>query len=392
MTPSLQPPPAAAEAAASRLPGWRPLGAGAVALASAALAWQGGALALGGLAAAGLALPWLLRGAAARKAAAAVAADEPRVSGGRVGAEVMVSQVVPVWGRQLEVTRAAAADSVGLLLENFAGMSATLDQMVQRTAGFGPGLDADPLHDALERSDGPLAVLLAPSERAFAQRDAAVAELAACAAATAELRQLGAQAREIGKHTRLVAFNAAIEANREGQGADGGALAVAQEMRMLAERIAQVGQRIEAGVGQLEQRVNAQRTRAELQDTTPEELRQELALAARQALSALLGGAGGLAGAMQAMGELQRTGQQLRDQVDAQFIHFQFGDRLSQMLSIVASDMQNFARWVAMNPYATQSDAVEWLGNLEASYTMEEQRAQHHGNVHVDRGSEVEFF
>ena len=73
-------------------------------------------------------------------------------------------------------------------------------------------------------------------------------------------------------------------------------------------------------------------------------------------------------------------------------MHFQFGDRLSQMLDIVAKDMQNFARWVAANPYATQSDAAEWLANLEASYTMEEQRSQHHGNVHIDRGSEIEFF
>ena len=32
------------------------------------------------------------------------------------------------------------------------------------------------------------------------------------------------------------------------------------------------------------------------------------------------------------------------------------------------------------------------LAKLEASYTMEEQRSQHHGNVHIDRGSEIEFF
>ena len=74
------------------------------------------------------------------------------------------------------------------------------------------------------------------------------------------------------------------------------------------------------------------------------------------------------------------------------FVHFQFGDRLGQMLDIVGEDMQKFAHWVAANPYATQSDAADWLATLQASYTMEEQRSQHHGNVHIDRGSEVEFF
>ena len=62
------------------------------------------------------------------------------------------------------------------------------------------------------------------------------------------------------------------------------------------------------------------------------------------------------------------------------------------MLSIVGNDMDEFTRWVAMHPDATAADAAEWLAALQASYTMDEQRSSHHGNVHVDRGSEIEFF
>ena len=50
------------------------------------------------------------------------------------------------------------------------------------------------------------------------------------------------------------------------------------------------------------------------------------------------------------------------------------------------------ARWIAQNPHPPATEAAQWLARLEASYTMEEQRSEHHGNVHVDRGSEVEFF
>ena len=109
----------------------------------------------------------------------------------------------------------------------------------------------------------------------------------------------------------------------------------------------------------------------------------------RDYLNGLLGAMGG---ALRSSGEVKAAAETLAQQLEATFVHFQFGDRLSQMLDIVARDMQSFARWVEANPYATQSDAAEWLANLEASYTMEEQRSQHHGNVHIDRGSEVEFF
>ena len=82
----------------------------------------------------------------------------------------------------------------------------------------------------------------------------------------------------------------------------------------------------------------------------------------------------------------------LATQFDNVFVHFQFGDRVSQMLSIISNDMLNFARWVADHPRATQSDAADWLAALDASYTMEEQRSHHHGNVHVQHNSGVEFF
>lgn len=312
----------------------------------------------------------------------------PRVSGGRVGAEVMVSQVVPVWGKQIDVTRQAAADGLASLLDCFARMAGALGSLSDNLEHFAPSVDAGALDGALDGASGPLAALLAPSRRAFAQRDEAVAELSRCAEAVDELRQLGRTAREIGKHTRLVAFNASIEAHRGGSDL-AGAQAVANETGMLAERMAEVGERIERLVSRLERALSAQRLRAEVSDTTPDELQLELQLRAREALGGLLGGLGG---ALHGSGALKEASASLQQQLEETFVHFQFGDRLSQMLSIVGNDMANFARWVAAHPYATQSDAAEWLANLEASYTMEEQRSQHHGNVHIDRGSEVEFF
>lgn len=379
---------------------WR-LGAAALLLsASALLGWQGGPWGAGMALLAALLLPWLLR---AQQSAAGGAVpdplrDVPRVSGGRVGAEVMVSQVVPVWGKQLDITREASAEGLGKLLESFSAMAGALGELSSQIDTSQVTLAPGAMDAALE-GDSPtrtaLQALLRSSERAIAQRDAAVAELVNCSNALQGLRQLGRQARELGKHTRLVAFNATIEANRStggssnSQNRDGGNQAVADETRMLASRIAEVGEQIERLVAKLDRSLTPERLRGEVGDTTPEELRLELDLAARTALTGLLGAMGG---ALRSTGDLKAAAQTLGSQLEETFVHFQFGDRLSQMLDIVARDMHNFAHWVAANPYATQSDAADWLAKLEASYTMEEQRSQHHGNVHIDRGSEIEFF
>ena len=397
-------PPTIAPAAASTIPGgrgqrpgaWQLAAAGALLLTCGLLGWQGGAWGAGAALAAALLLPWLLRQRQAPALDGAEALDPlldmPRVSGGRVGAEVMVSQVVPVWGKQLDITRAAAADGLGQLLDGFSQMSGALNSLAAQIdhsqVTLAPGaLDAALAADSPARTA--VLALLAPSQRAFDQRDAAVAQLVNCSNAMQELRQLGRQARELGKHTRLVAFNASIEANRGGQGQDGASQAVANETRMLAARIAEVGEQVERVVARLDRELTPERLRGEVADTTPEELAKELALAARNALTALLDAMGG---ALRSSGEVKAAAQTLGSQLEETFVNFQFGDRLSQMLDIVAKDMRNFAHWVGANPYATQSDAADWLSTLEASYTMEEQRSQHHGNVHIDRGSEVEFF
>lgn len=395
------PPPSSGlvQALGGRLPGrWRLAAAAALVLACGLLGWRGGAWGMGAALAAAVLLPRLLLGWASPAAGGADTSgldpmlDEPRVSGGRVGAEVMVSQVVPVWGKQLDITRVAAADGLGLLLDGFSQMAGALgtlaSQIEHSQVSVAPGaVDAALAPDSPAQAG--LQGLLAPSQRAFAQRDAAVAQLVNCHNAMQELRGLGRQAREVGKHTRLVAFNASIEANRGSQAQGSGAQAVANETRMLAARIADVGEQIERVISRLDRALTPERLRGEIADTTPDELALELQLAARTALNDLLGAMGG---ALRSSGDVKAAAETLSQQLEETFVHFQFGDRLSQMLDIVAKDMQNFARWVAANPYATQSDAAEWLANLEASYTMEEQRSQHHGNVHIDRGSEIEFF
>lgn len=365
----------------------RPLGA-VLLLGSAVAAWPGGWVALLGVVMAAVGAYLALRPGA--QPAPVAAAAKPS-AGSRVGAEVMVSEVVPVWSRQLEVTRDAASEGLSGILQVFTQMNDALQTLTQNLSSFQLSAAPGAVHEAVGREAEALNTLTAASQRAFAQRNEAMAELSRCADSLGELLQLAKQVREIARHMRLVAFNASIEANRNrGSGSgEGGSQAVAVELRTLSTRMAETGERVERVVLALQGSIRKARQTGEVQDTTPEELRLEIDIQAREALRVLLGGVGA---ALQGSQSVQEASALLRDQLESVFMHFQFGDRVSQMLSIVANDMSNFAIWVAAHPQATQTDAAQWLAALEASYTMDEQRSSHHGNVHVDKSAGVEFF
>jgi methyl-accepting chemotaxis protein len=371
-------------------------------------AWTGGALGLLGAAGLAGAIWLLLQGqAGADKSSAHIPVNAVMAvqTGQRQGAEVMVAQVVPIWSRQVEVTRDAASDGLNGLLQTFAEISGALTSLSGSLASFSVSASPGAVDEAVRAESPALQALTAASSRAFAERDAAVAELGRCVEGLSELQHLAKQSRELARHTRLVAFNASIESNRQTGGASsvansqagaapgsnqqGGSQAVATELRMLAGRIGETAEKIERVVNAMTGAVRKARRVGEVGDTSPEELRLEIDLSARRALDAMLGTLGT---SMQSSGEVRQAAENLAAQLEATFMHFQFGDRISQMLSIVANDMSNFAQWVAANPRATQSDAADWLTALEASYTMEEQRSTHHGNVHVEQSAAVEFF
>ena len=362
-------------------------------------AWQGGwpgvATALPG---ALLTIWGAARRAAGPVAAMAGMADDPvaetPLSMGRdpraAGANLMVQRVVPVWAKQMDVTREASEAGMAELLQGFSTISTLLSELTEQLESYQPATAPGALGDAVVTHAPALETLLQPVQRAFDQRAAAVDRLGACARALTQLQQLSREAREIGRHTRLVAFNASIEANRQQPSTrDGGSQQVAAEVRTLSERVVAVCDRLDALTAELAQ-ASADGHRAGLVgDTNPEELRLECELRAREALQLMMTSLGG---AMHGAVRMREAGHAVSHALDEVFTHFQFGDRISQMLQIVGQDMTNFSAWVAAHPQATVGDAQAWLLKLEKSYTMDEQRANHHGHQHVDRGSEVDFF
>ena len=90
--------------------------------------------------------------------------------------------------------------------------------------------------------------------------------------------------------------------------------------------------------------------------------------------------------------DLQETGVLVRDEVERVLMNFQMQDRLSQILTCVMEDMARMGEHLQQGGDLSMTKAGEWLAQLDASYTMEEQRSQHHGNTTIQRETGIEFF
>lgn len=329
--------------------------------------------------------------ALARSPGRADGAAEPAGAG---DARLMIESVVPVWKRQLEATKSAAESGFTHILETFSRVSDGLSRVAQSAdlsdAASASSGDVDHL---LQKRPEAVERLLVPMQRALAQREAARAMLEAGDDTLAALLRLAQQQRADARHLRMVATNASIEANRSKTAGSGDARcrfdAVAAEIRALASSAGTLAEQTLQGLGALQQQLKPLRRDAVLNDAGIDELMLETRLQARAVLVELLTELGA---SLQASRELRTLSHGLRDDLDQVFVGFQSGDRVSQMLDILGRDLARLAAWNATGQPATRADAAQWLAELERSYTMDEQRSQHHGTTAIQRDAGVEFF
>jgi hypothetical protein len=242
MTVSALPVPTAPRPSSSLSRAARALAMVAIVGVCALLAWQGGPVGLAGLALAAVA-GWRLM-----PAFAAAGGELPEAPvDGRLGAEVMVSEVVPVWSRQMQLTGDVAQEGVGGILESFSSISGALqslvDQLQAQTIAAEPGqVDA-----TVRGQAAALEPLLAASQRAFEQRDAAFVEV--LAASPRRLHPNCKQQAKLARETRPPHPAGGLQrvdrgAAQPGNRGHDGSQAVANELRDLAARMAATGEAV----------------------------------------------------------------------------------------------------------------------------------------------------
>lgn len=300
----------------------------------------------------------------------------------------LVGEVLPVWCRQIESARSHSEESVGNILASFSSISDRLEQAVQMTQGNKLSLSSHSADEMVQSNDVALAQMLAPMRQAMQARDQVYAKLDMLGEAMSDLRQISLQIKQLARRINMVALNASVEASRAGE-LGSGFMVVAQEVRQLATQSGDAANKMMSRTNGIDVELQELRNQAAAQDTSDEALRDQAAANARQVISGLLNSLGDM---NRSSRELQDAGAAVHEEFERVLMNFQTQDRLSQMLCCVMDDINRLNDWLQQGGDLSAAQAGEWLARLDASYTMEEQRSEHHGNASIQRETAVEFF
>lgn len=300
----------------------------------------------------------------------------------------LVSEVLPVWQRHIENARKHSDDSFSQILGAFGSISDRLDTAMRATQGKQRKFSAHSADEVLNQNQDALDKLLAPLQEVTAMRDKAYLRLDAISQAMADLRHVAQQINQLARRTTMVALNASVEASRAGEQGSG-FVVVAQEVRQLAHQSGEAAHKMLSRTQDIDRDIQELRLQAAACDGGDEAMREQAERSARAAIGGLMSSLDHL---NRSSRDLQEAGEAVHQEVERVMVNFQSHDRLSQMLCCVMDDMRRMCEWVQQGGDLDATQAGEWLARLDASYTMEEQRAEHFGNTSIQRETAVEFF
>lgn len=300
----------------------------------------------------------------------------------------LVEGVLPVWQRHIDTARRHSEESIGQILASFGTINDRLEEAIRFTQGQAAATTTRSVDAMLRDHDGAFQAMLEPMREMQSSRDEVLDRLDEIGKVMTHLRQSAVQIKQLARRTTMVALNASVEASRAGQDGSGFAV-VAAEVQQLATQSGQVAQQMMSRTSTVEEQIASLRVRSAVLDRGDDALQVRAEAAARVVVADLLGDLSHLSRTSR---ELQSAGNAVQEEVERVLMNFQSQDRLSQMLDCVTTDMQLMSDWLASGSDVGVTQIEQWLERLDASYTMEEQRAEHHGNAAIQRETAIEFF
>lgn len=290
-------------------------------------------------------------------------------------------EVLPVWGRHIRFSREYFAHSMGVLTENFAGMSGRLHAAAAASSQGHDGEFVCVLDDAQAR-------LLAVMDELKEALSVGARQIEQMAQITQHADRLAGMASEVGaiaRHTNLLALNAAIEAARAGESGKGFAV-VAKEVRHLSQESSRTALEIGQLIAQVSEAIV--NTRA-----TQEDLVSESNLIFERSSTTIASVIDRIQSLAQQMldtsGAMARESERVRTEIDQVLVSVQSQDRVCQMLDHTEQDLSRLTELVAASaPQNTMPALPEaWLARLQSTYTTPEERTLHEGHSWPDMPS-----
>lgn len=295
------------------------------------------------------------------------------------------TSVLPVWARHIESARSQTEEAIIALTTRFSNLVQRIEAAVQASQSATSDMGETSARDhnilsLLSESQTELHSIIDALQSALQTKERMMQEVVSLSSFADELTSMAADVAAIADQTNLLALNAAIEAARSGDAGRGFAV-VAHEIRQLSNMSRDTGSRIREKVRVINDRLASvlDISRRYAQENAAVESRSEATI--REVLSRFERATKGLSESSRLL-ETETTG--IRDEISSMLVSLQFQDRVNQILTNVRNDVEKLNQHLASAAVADENeagppDAMTWLDELATTYTMAEQRENHHG-------------
>lgn len=225
----------------------------------------------------------------------------------------------------------------------------------------------------IKQSQSSLEAMQQKIRQAFLEKSELMEEVKGFIASTDELSKMASAVEDLAAKTNLLALNAAIEAARAGEEGRGFSV-VADEVRKLSNQSAQTGQQIRTRIQQIAVAARKASEGAIRMEVSDQALLSDSDQTFKQVIEQFESVTSPLQSASD--GIVKNTGL-VSNELGAAIVHFQFQDRVSQIIGHVDHSLKQFGEQCT-----TGLDAIsvgELMHTLESGYTMAEER-QNHGS------------
>lgn len=308
--------------------------------------------------------------------------------------QALGSDVVPVWGRQIESGRSQMEAAIIELMVRFSGIVDKLDAALKASEAASEGMGGG-LASVFANSEKELGAVVSSLREAMQHKGTMMSEISALLHFIVELEKMASDVAGIADQTNLLALNAAIEAARAGEAGRGFAV-VADEVRKLSTLSKEIGNQISKKVKVVSAAINAV---VKTSEETAEGEKKAL-VASEAAIVNVLGNFRGVThGLSEASGILRKESDGIKNEVSMSLVQLQFQDRVSQILSHVHANIIRLPSYVEKSQVEFERNgclepvaAGLLLKEIEDTYATAEEYSNHSGKKQASNNSTISFF